>query len=244
MAESLAALQQRFYALVVGDGAPDVVGDDLIDAPDPEAAARRLAIYRDGYVARFAVAVRLEYPRVAAELGPTLRRVVADYVAAHPPVAGPIRAVGRDFATFLEASGHPEARVALARLEWARCEAFAAGTHVPLALAALSALPPDRWGDVVVRLAPSARRVGGFVAWRRGERTIERPLTEGEAEALDQIGDGVAFAALCERLLERAGDDAPAIAFALLRRWLADELLVDTLTDTRETPPSPTGPAS
>lgn len=243
MADSLAALQQRFYALVTGDG-PDEHGDDLIDAPDPMAAARRLSIYRDGYVARFAVALRLEYPRVVAELGPTFRRIVTEYVAAHPPVAGPIRAVGRDFAMFLEASGHPVERIALARLEWARCEAFAAGTHVPLAVATLTALPPDRWGDVLLRLGPSVRRAGGFVAWRRGERTVERALTDGEADALDQIGDGVLFAALCERLLERVGDDAPAIAFGLLRRWLADELLVDTLTDTRATPPSPTGPAS
>jgi hypothetical protein len=240
MGESLAELQARFFALMSSDGS----GDDIIAAPDAAAAAKQLAVYRDAYAARFRVVLRLEYPRTADALGDAFHRVVLRYVAAHPPAAGPIRAVGCAFAEFLESAGQPDAIVACARLEWARCEAYAAGEHVPLPLSALRAIPPQQWGNVLLCLAPSARRVADHVVWRRGDRTVERTIDAAEARALDEIGHGLAFATLCDHLIAHAGEDAPRVAFDLLRRWLSDGLLVDTISGTGGTPPGRSDPAS
>jgi hypothetical protein len=272
---SLAALQRRFFALVVpGEGA-EAAPCELLDVADEAAALRRLEIYRSGYVARFASALRLEYPKLAAALGPRLRALVPGYAAAFPPVAGPLRAVGRHLAAYLdrEAPGWP---AELARLEWARCEAAAADAHVPLTLAAMTALDPAAWGDVILRRSPSVRQLAlawpahelwqrvpaepapartALLVWRRDDRVLHRPLGDGEAEALAQLGDGLAFGALCERLIERLGErtgertaertgaDAAQVAFALMQRWLADGVLVSTIAHSADAAqlPSPNG---
>src|SRR5262249_30611983 len=70
-------------------------------------------------------------------------------------------------------------------------------------------------------------RGGTLLVWRRSVAVYHRRLDALETAALARAADGVPFGALCEQIADAVGPERAAqVAFELLSRWVADELLV------------------
>ncbi|MDN5851131.1 MAG: DNA-binding domain-containing protein [Nitrococcus sp.] len=158
---SLADIQRCFAASILGrndNASRFIAGDGL----PPEL---RLAIHRNNTYASLIEVLSGTFPRLAAQLGEQRFRAAATtYVAENPPRQPRLASYGRDFPAFLER--FPPARpypwlAELARLEWARHEAFFAPDALALTGDALAQIPPQRYGDLKLRLHPAVRLVGG-----------------------------------------------------------------------------------
>ncbi len=266
---TLAELQRRFWRLVT---APDSVGAALprLAAGDPElaplsswiratddaAALRRLDVYANMYFFRLRDVLQADYPKLAALVGPDrFHNLATSYLVAFPSRHASVRHMGRHLAEHLETHALIATWPALpdlARLEWARGEAFDAADAEPLPESALAAVPPERWPRLRLRLQPSLRLLhlrhpaqrlwlalergepppelpaapAGVMGWRRGVRVYHRGVSPAEMSALEAAAAGDTFAALCERVAPHAGDaDTPVVAVRALREWLAEEIL-------------------
>ena len=72
---------------------------------------------------------------------------------------------------------------------------------------------------------PSAMRV-----WRRGMSVFHKTIEPREVEALAALRDGGTFERMCEIVTGDGNEEMGAeAAFAMLRSWLADEVLVNLL---------------
>ncbi len=221
-------------------------------------ASHRLGVYAHAYFARILAALRDDFPALARALGDAaFHDLVKLYLVARPPRHWSLRYAGAGLAEFV--GSHAAAVVFrerwpfagdLARLEWAIVEAFDASDAPPLRREDLFALPPERWGELVLApgpglallrlswpvqrlreeleaphapvLAPEPTPVG---VWRQDERVFYRALPLDEADALEGLLAGEPFDALCARIERHAGDGAARRALTLLERWLADGLL-------------------
>jgi hypothetical protein len=68
---------------------------------------------------------------------------------------------------------------------------------------------------------PTAMRV-----WRRGQKVFHKTIEAREAEALALLRDGGTFERMCEIVTADGNEELGAeAAFAMLRSWLADEVL-------------------
>lgn len=267
-APSLAQLQELFWRLVTAAETVDVALPEVaarhpaaapltgwIRATDEATAIRRLNVYANMYFFRLHDVLRDDYPKVAALIGAAhFQNLVTGYLLAFPSRDPSVRHVGRHLAEHLQ--GHELAATwpalpDLARLEWARGEAFDAADAAPVGEAALAAVPPDRWPLLrlhmqpalrLLRLAHPVHRVWlalekgdpapaiapaptGVVIWRRGFRVYHRAAPPAEMAAFEAAAAGEGFAALCERMSPHAGDDTPAVAVRALRDWLAEEMI-------------------
>lgn len=175
---TLADLQRRFFRLIT---APENVAAELpaaaatepgiapltgwIRADDEAMATQRLDVYANMYFFRLLEVVRDDYPKLAALVGADrFHNLVTSYLQAYPSANPSIRWVGRHLARHIEDSEpellarHPPA-AALARLEWARGEAFDAAGAPAVTVADLAAVPPDRWPLLRFKLRPAVRVV-------------------------------------------------------------------------------------
>jgi hypothetical protein len=120
--------------------------------------ADRVGIYHDMYLARMEEALETDYPGLAHFLGPRRwRRLVRDYVEAHPSRSYTLNVLGGRLAEYLSsASGISHAGFCrdLARLEWAITEAFDASETDVLTEERLAEVEPDAWEGA--RLVPTA----------------------------------------------------------------------------------------
>jgi hypothetical protein len=264
----LAELQQRFWRLMTAPEAVDVSLADLaardpglvplagwIRAADEATAIERLNVYANGYFFRLQGILRDDYPKLAQLVGAAhFQNLATGYLLAFPSRNPSVRHIGRDLAAYLD--GHELTATwpilpDLARLEWARGEAFDAADAPAVGEAALAAVPPDRWPLVRLRLQPALRLLRlahpvhrvwlalekgdpppeiaaaptAVVVWRRGFRVYHRAVPPAEMAALESAAAGDTFAALCERVLPHGGADTPAIAVRALRGWLAEEMV-------------------
>jgi hypothetical protein len=66
------------------------------------------------------------------------------------------------------------------------------------------------------------------LVWRKGVTVHHRAVTAAERRALERLGSGTTFGALCASLAETEGSEEAAaeLAARCLGQWLADELLV------------------
>ena len=263
----LSDTQARFYGLVTAR-------DDVaaIAARDPEARAAveemvigdarlsavdRLDVYAAMYFVRIHDVLMEELPRTAAALGgEAFHGVVTDYLQACRPSHPSLREAGARLPAFL--ATHPCAverpwLAELARLERARLEVFDGPDAAPASIAALRAVPPERFGALRFRLIPSHRlldnrfaiaptwRAGDangappraapetMIVWRRDSAVFHRAADADEAPWLPRLADarGALFADLCAALGEKLPDEAAAArAFELVARWAAEELIV------------------
>jgi hypothetical protein len=246
---SLRELQGAFWdALGRAPGAFDPAACDprllALVAPSPTLdPADRLHVYADMYFWRILDALREDYPRVAALLGEDAwPALVREYLARHPSTHPSLRHAGRALADFVAATtgpGAPPWLADLARLEWARVEAFDAPDATPLGLVDLQRLPADDWPRLAFTPVPSLAVVvsdwpvdrvwkdepadaperTALRVWRREWRVWHARMTPAEERALAGLCAGDTFAALCEAF------ERPEDAGVQLLRWLEDGLL-------------------
>jgi len=203
---------------------------------------RRVEVYRTMYWARLSEALASDFPLVQRLIGDELfDRVVVTHVKRHPSRSPSLALLGRDLDETLLHLGL-EAEAAVARLEWARVEAFWAPQAEVATRASLRSLG-DKLGDAVLVLHPSLRLVtlpafvrgvaaGGavgdteageeepWVVWRRGSVVTDRRVSTVEAAALTRALRGEGVSAVCEPFLDTEAPEAAAIT-ALLA-WVGD----------------------
>lgn len=135
------------------------------DLPPPPAIgpaqARRFAVYRNNVAHGMIEALGASFPAVQRLVGEAFFAALARaYLAADPPRSPVLFHHGGGFGAFLDAFP-PVAGVPylgdVARLEWARLEAYHAADAEPAAIAALGAVAPERLADTRLVLHPSAR---------------------------------------------------------------------------------------
>jgi hypothetical protein len=167
-----------------------------VGLPDP-----RFAVHRNNVVAGLIGALAETYPAVERLVGPDFFRAAAGvFLRAHPPASPVLLRWGGAFGDWLERFP-PAARLPwladVARLEWARAEAFHAADAAPLSIAALAAVPAD-WLDGVrltlhpsLRLVPSRFPVASLWADVTGPRTGGVDLGRAETALVARPFDGV-----------------------------------------------------
>jgi hypothetical protein len=246
---TLAEVQALFHAFATRspavsrrDPAEAVVGTPALPALE------RLEIYANMYLWRQVDALREDFPKLVTILGDEGFYSLAEgYVRDHPSDHPSLSRLGRRLADHL--ARHPVGRpdlCDLARLEWARAEAFEA-EDVPLAeIDSLRALPPAELPRVRLAFAPAVQllhldhdapalwgaiedgtalpplhRTDVHVAvWRKEFEVYHAVLAADEARAAERAFSGEPFGAVCEPFAER--DDAVDVAFRAVGSWFAE----------------------
>jgi hypothetical protein len=255
-APSLPELQRLFWqSLAREPGGPDgsALEPRLVEVIAPSAtlaAPERLQIYTGMYFHRLRDALREDFPRLAARLGPAaFDALVANYVRRHPSGHPSLRELGRELPDFIarqRRAGMPAFLADLARLEWARVEVFDAPNSQPLTAADLADVRTEEWPELrftpiaalqVVRsewpihdiwesaTAEHGRRPTTVRVWREGWTVYHARVEAEEAEALGHLIAGAPFARLCEAFAHLPPTEAARGAAALLARWMADGLV-------------------
>lgn len=156
-----------FFAAITGAAPPDALLSLLADGA-PVSAARGLAVYREAFAARMADGLAANFPTLRRVLGAAaFARLVAAYLARHPPRGYAFSGVGASLASFIP--GHdfsprlavPVAVLAdIAAFEQAELEVSQASDDgPPLPVAALAEVAEERWPAVRVRAAAAVRVV-------------------------------------------------------------------------------------
>ncbi|WP_409190144.1 DNA-binding domain-containing protein [Bradyrhizobium sp. RDM4] len=132
----------------------------IVTGRDGKAAGKRYDIYRNNVTVSLIDALAAIYPAVQRITGPDFFRAMArSHVRRTPPTSPLLFDYGRDFPAFIEAYEHARPLPWLAdvaRIERAWLDAYHARDAAPLAPAQLSAVPPDRLGDLVFTRHPAA----------------------------------------------------------------------------------------
>lgn len=191
-------------------------------------AARRLGIHRNNCIGSLDSVLQAAYPVVCRLVNERFFRFAARaYLRAHPPTVPQLLRYGDRFANFL--AGFKPVRALpylpdVARLEWARHEAYFAGHADALDPAALAGIPPERYLELAFDLHPAVRLVTSrYPVDRIWE--VNQPH-HAEVERVDLTTGGVSLLvtrpAMTVRhrqlskgdfaLIERLRDDAPLVA--------------------------------
>jgi hypothetical protein len=237
-----------------GQGAGDRLGDEIRDHGALR-ANERLGIYARMYCARLVDALREDYPRLAALVGPEVFAAVAhDYVEARPSTHPSLRWFGAGLGDFIAERVDqrlPAYAADLACLEWARVGVFDAADVDILDVATLRRFPADAWPSLRLQLVPALEilQVGWPVhriweaaesghadawtpadtwlrVWRQGDQVFQATLDEVERRALAHVRAGDDFGTLCSGLaLVVPEDTVAATAGGLVLRWIEDGAL-------------------
>lgn len=155
----LLEVQRAFKEATLGQDAPLVPHVGVVRGP----LDRRIAVYRNTVQAGLVDVLAAAYPVVERVVGRRrFRQLTRDYVIANLPNVPQLSVYGAGLAAFLETHdlSLPLAYLPdVARLEWARGEAYFAADAAPLDPAALAAVDPSRITDVVLKPHPAARVV-------------------------------------------------------------------------------------
>ena len=211
-------------------------------APGGLPAAARLEVYSHMYFSRQAQALADDFPLVQRLAGaPLFERLAVTHVKRRPSSHPSLAHLGRGFEETLR-SLDLLAEAAVARLEWARVEAFWAPDAGAVSAAELGALG-ERLGEAVLELHPSLRLLslaGGVLEvaagagpealaletaqaaaiWRKGFTVLEAPLTPLEADALGRALAGQTVGAICDTFASAPSPGEAALQ--ALSEWLAD----------------------
>jgi hypothetical protein len=219
-------------------------------------AVPRLRIYQEMYRARLIDVLREDFPRVVATLGDaSFEALAARYLAAHPSVHPSVRHVGERFADWVDsAASDPPFLADLARLEWARVEAFDAADAELLRMSDLQAIAAEHWPALELRAIPACRllrcawpaheiwaapdrwipgepprwqpRPVAIRVWREGDEVSHAAIRETEERLLPLLERGAPLSTLCAALEDDHEAEAAAREVGgLLLRWLEDGVL-------------------
>ncbi len=246
---SLRDIQSAFVEALFG-GKDDWLSNHILAGE--MAPGARLDLYRNNVLHNYREALRAVYPVIERLVGEEFfRHAARRYGLACPSTSGDIQDYGRSFPEFLAtlpgAHELPYLRDT-ARLEWLVHEAFHAAEHGALNLAALAAVPAQRYPDLHFALHPSCRllashypvhriweanqpargvaegvdlRLGGvnLLVWRRRFEVEMAPLPAPAYALLQALARGAALGGACEAAF--AAGDGFDVGQAL-RAWVLD----------------------
>ena len=153
---TLRDLQADFAQAMLTGRSPAALADAVLAAGI--AAEDRLAVYRANVVLSLRRLLESTFPASRRLLGELRFTQLADgFVRRSPPDRPQLLAYGAGFPGLLAESEPLVADVA--RLEWAREEAFYAADAVPLDVAAVAAIPPERYPTLRFEPHPSLRLI-------------------------------------------------------------------------------------
>jgi len=246
---ALPELQRLFFRRIGGAPPDPALLAAVAPSPtlDPDG---RLDVYADAYFWRLHGVLRDDYPKVAAVLGrDAFETVACGYLAAHPSDNPSARHFGRHLAAFLDGRADVAPFLPdLARLEWARVDAFDAPDAPALTVADLRTIAPEDWPGLRFVAQPSliVLRSGWPIhtvwtspegtpfapaetvvrVWRAPDwRVLHGPMDAAEEQALAALAGGEPFAVLCETFAHLEPESAARETAALLARWVDDGLL-------------------
>ncbi len=215
----------------IGGIASGVIGDGI--APE-----RRLGVYRNNVLVSLRSVLEGSFPATRRRLGPERFAVLAfDFIRAEPPARPQLSAYGTGFPAFVERSIEAAALPCLAdvaRLEWARKEAYDAADAQPLALTNLTAIPVERYPELRFELHPSLRLIRSagpvYTLWRAALDDATEgsapPASSGRAEQVLVVRPEMTVTtrpiALADLLLTEALAEGLPLAEAAARAQSAD----------------------
>lgn len=244
---SLLALQQDFRAWLHVAMPPS----------DPRLASggqAGLAVYQNNFRGQIIACLDDSFAVTRAWLGEdAFRAAIVAHVERSPPCSWSLDHYPDGFpATLAHIYPHDAEVVELAALEVALADAFVAADAIPVTAAELVDVDWDRanlrlsptlsirplttnalaiWTAITAGTAPPPASVlpdsGTMIVWRQGETPRFRATDWAEADALEQIGNGMDFGSLCASLLETGGDEPAMVAGRWLAQWISDGLIVD-----------------
>lgn len=185
-------------------------------------ALERLHVYHYAYHARLIECLIDDFPAVQYAIGEhAFDRLARKVILVHPSQGPNLNVYGRSLLTYVDerprACPHRVFVRELAALEWAMVEVLHAQAAPVLSIAALQAIPPERWGGIRFKPSQTARvlhfthPVNAFLQAYREKRKPRMPRTELSATAVYRRGYTVwrmdltaPMAAILDRLF--AGD--------------------------------------
>ncbi len=122
-------------------------------------AARRLAIYYDGYRLRLLEILQSDFPKLHTLMGDEAFETLALlYIDAYPSEHFSARYFGQHFAKFLTENSHYAKQPYLAEMahfEWALGDTLDALDQNIITLERLKSIPPEQWTNLKIRFHPS-----------------------------------------------------------------------------------------
>jgi len=226
-----------------------VLGDDRLSAE------ARVDIYANMYFYRILDALKEDFRSTLAVLGEdNFHNLITGYLLEYPPTEPSISDCGRHLADYLR--DHPLREgmpfiTDLGKLERAIVEVFQGPDAVALESDSLSAVAPEDWPAMRLRIHPSAqilaldwgvsellraveehlprkpaeRGAVKVLVWRRNARVFYRDLESAEADALGAASRGATFAEICDVVANAGIEDPVAAMNRMLARWISDSLL-------------------
>lgn len=158
-AMQLNELQGQVKAALLSKETPSAAAHAIRGGSLPPEA--RLQIHRNNVIITLTEALAAVYPAIARLVGEAFFKALsAEFIRKHPPSQGTLTAYGNLFPDFLETFG-PARQLPylpdMARLEWARNEAFHAADALPLTARSLANVAPNDMPRLRFTLSPSAR---------------------------------------------------------------------------------------
>ena len=180
---NLRQLQQSVQDYVL-TGRPEVIS--LIRADTNEIAARRIAVYSEGYSARLLEVLGQDYIGLQTLLGDAVFEALGRrYITATPSRYYNARWVGQDLPTWLASDAEYANDLGvldMAQLDWAITLAFDAADQLPVGVTEMSQIAPNEWPDLRFEFHPSlqvfALRSNALDIKRAQERNESVPATE------------------------------------------------------------------
>jgi hypothetical protein len=204
--------------------------NDLIAPSRNLAPIERLELYHRQYWYRLLDSLAEDFPALRRFLGePRFWSLLERYLLANPPRSYTLRHLGAGLADFIaqtpESLPHPVHAAELARIEYALCDAFAAGDKPPVA--------PDELAHARQALQPHLTLLGlrtpADLLWRRGGR-LRQPLRSPSlwpTRYCAVFREGSALA------VERLPNAAYAILAAIARLGSLDQALSEVCVTTK-----------
>jgi len=248
----LRKLQEAFAAVATGRVSAEALDEALWPTACPSRA--HVEVYVEAYFSRLRDVLSDDYPKLTRAIGERFAAMCRNYIRAYPSDRPSLRHFGRHVPAFLMEHLLSKERpwlADLARLEWARVEAFDAADRSTMKLEDLRRISADSWAELRLEFVPSvhvlelawpademwqalddgetshsfAPGLTTAVVWRNGFTVRHRRCDVDEARAIALVSRGAAFAQVCEAWADHPGADvavAAQHATAALCQWVVD----------------------
>jgi hypothetical protein len=254
---SLRELEERMVEAITGSEAAATAAALRITAGPSLDARQRLEIYRFGYRARLVECLDDDYPMLARTLGASVFEQLAhQYIERFPSRSPSLNAFGRRMSELCRVAdlGEYDALrpflAELAALEWALVEIIHAKEPPPFDLAALKAIPVERWGTARLRRSDAVRVLhfdypvnayyqacrlqnqlptipsparSATAVYRRSWKLWRMDLTPAMTRVIDALLDGVTIEESLGRIgVDESNPDALAEAERSVMVWFSE----------------------